>query len=263
MARTMPRPAPTATQTLQSLLRQCPCCSNPMWAAYHNYRTITTLSGVVRLTLQIRRCLNSVCPQFRRPYRPEAEGRLALPKQEFGLDILTLVGTLRYAQHCSILDIHQELVGRRIAIALRTVQHLLERYEALMTLSLRQTARLHALTQPQGRVLLALHGIQPDVGHAAIWVLRDCLSTEVLLARRLLSATQDNLVALLREVKAALPVPIVGVISDGQGLLRAAVHQALPDVSHQLCHSSPVVHSGEKRRRGTTLHKQYDMLGRS
>jgi hypothetical protein len=236
MARTMSRPAPTATQTLQSLLRQCPCCSDPMWAAYHNYRTVTTLTGVLRLTLQIRRCLTPACPQFRRPYRPEAEGRLALPKQEFGLDILTLVGALRYTQHRSLPDIHQELGRRRVAIALRTVQYLLERYEALVTLSLRHTTRLHALTRPQGRVLLALDGLQPGVGQPVLWIVRDCLSTAVLLARSLVSATQDDLAALLGEVRAALPVPIVGVIADGQRVMRAAVRQALPDVPHQSCH---------------------------
>jgi hypothetical protein len=57
-----------------------------MWATYHNYRTITTLEAIMRLTLQIRRCFNPACPQVRKPYRPEAEGRLALPKHEFGLD---------------------------------------------------------------------------------------------------------------------------------------------------------------------------------
>jgi hypothetical protein len=77
MARTTPRPIPTATRTLQPLGRHCPLCGESMWAASHNYRTITTLDDVVHLTLQIRRCLNRPCPQFRRPYRPEAEGRLA------------------------------------------------------------------------------------------------------------------------------------------------------------------------------------------
>ena len=42
MARTTPRPTPTTTQTLQPILRHCPCCGEPMWAAYHNYRTVTT-----------------------------------------------------------------------------------------------------------------------------------------------------------------------------------------------------------------------------
>ena len=82
MARTTPRPAPTLTQSLQSMVRHCPCCGAPMWAAYHNYRTITTLEAIIRLTLQIRRCLNPACPQARKPYRPEAAGRLALPKHE-------------------------------------------------------------------------------------------------------------------------------------------------------------------------------------
>jgi hypothetical protein len=105
-----------------------------------------------------------------------------------------------------------------------------------VALSLRDTTRLHALTQPQGRVILALDGLQPDVGHEVLWVLRDCLSGEVLLAQSLLSATQNDLAELIRQVKGALSVPIVGVISDGQRSIRVAVQQALPDVPHQLCH---------------------------
>jgi hypothetical protein len=40
---------------------------------------------------------------------------------------------------------------------------------------------------------------------------------------------------LLREVEAALPVPILGVVSDGQTSIRNAVASALPGVPHQLC----------------------------
>ena len=236
MARTTPRPTPTTTQTLQPILRYCPCCGEPMWAAYHNYRTITTLEAIVRCILQIRRCLNPACPQVRKPYRPEVEGRLALPKHEFGLDVLTFVGTRRYGSHRSVPEIHQALVERGLAIAPRTVTNLLERYDELVALSLQDTARLRRITQPQGRVILALDGLQPDVGHEVLWVLRDCLSGAVLLARSLLSATHNDLAALLREVTQALEVSIAGVITDGQLSIRAAVAQALPEVPHQLCH---------------------------
>ena len=58
MARITPRPVPTEMQTLKPLLRYCPTCGETLWAAYHNYRTITTLDAVLGLTLQIRRCLN-------------------------------------------------------------------------------------------------------------------------------------------------------------------------------------------------------------
>ena len=48
--------------------------------------------------IQIRRCLNTACPQGRHPYRPEEEGRLALPKHEFGLDVIAFVGQQRYKE---------------------------------------------------------------------------------------------------------------------------------------------------------------------
>ena len=148
MARTTPRPPPTATRTLQPLGRHCPLCGETMWAAYHNYRTITTLDNVLHLTLQIRRCLNRACPHFRRPYRPEAEGRLALPKHEFGLDVVAWVGTLRYAQHRSLPEIHQHLLHRGVTVAPRTVTPLLERYDALRTLARTDTRACSGSPKP-------------------------------------------------------------------------------------------------------------------
>jgi hypothetical protein len=192
MARTTLRPSPTHTQTLQTLVRQCPCCGEPMWAAYHNYRTLTTLEAILRLTLQMRRGLNPACPQVRKPDRPEAEGRLALPKHECGRDVLTCIGTQRYAHHHSGPTIHQALIERGLAVAPRTVTNLLERYDELVALSRQDTARLRRLTPPQGRVILALDGLQPDVAQEVLWVLRDGLSGEVLLARSVLSATHND-----------------------------------------------------------------------
>jgi hypothetical protein len=55
------------------------------------------------------------------------------------------------------------------------------------------------------------------------------------LARSLLSATEADLADLLRAVQQALPVPISGVISDGQHAIRNAVQHVLPQVPHQLC----------------------------
>jgi hypothetical protein len=68
-----------------------------------------------------------------------------------------------------------------------------------------------------------------------LWVLRDVLSGEILLAKSLLSARNRDLAALLEQVKADCPVPIAGVVSDGQHSIRKAVAQALPGVPHQLC----------------------------
>jgi len=84
-------------------------------------------------------------------------------------------------------------------------------------------------------VILALDGLQPEVGHEVLWVIGDCLSGEVLLARSLLSGTAGDLAPLLREVASAVGMAVAGVVSDGQTSIRRAVEQALPGVSHQLC----------------------------
>lgn len=235
MARTTPRPAPTRTEALAPALRDCPACARPMWADYTNYRTLTTLDGVTRLALLVRRCRNAACPRHLRPYRPEAEGRLALPRHEFGLDVVALVGALRHAQHRSVPEIHQELRRRGVVLAERTVTNLLDRYDELRALASADPRRLQPLLEKHGRVVLALDGLQPDVGHEVLWVLRDCLSGEILLARSLLSATQADLAALLREAAGGLPVPVAAVVSDGQHSIRNAVAEVFPGVPHQLC----------------------------
>src|SRR5580693_9449423 len=209
--RRRPRPQPDRALTLTPVLLDCPQCGHRTYADYNNFRTITTLDGVIRLTLTIRRCPNPACSRFLRPYRPDAE-------------------------HRSIPEIHRELTRRGIVVAQRTVTNLLDRYDELRALATADPQRLGPLLRPQGRVILAIDGLQPDVGHEVLWVLRDCISGEILLAKSLLSSTTRDLAALLAEVRDALPVPITGAISDGQETIRQAVAQELPGVPHQLCH---------------------------
>jgi Transposase, Mutator family len=234
--RRRPRPQPDRAVTLTPVLLDCPECQHRTLARYNNYRTISTLDGVFRLTLTIRRCPNPACSRFLRPYRPEAEPHFALPYHEFGLDVIDIGGRLRYVEHRSIPEIHRELTRRGIVVAQRTVTNLLDRYDELRALATADPRRLEPLLRPQGRVILAIDGLQPDVGHEVLWVLRDCLSGEILLARSLLSSTAKDLAGLITEVRRALPVPITGVVSDGQESIRNAVKQALKGVPHQLCH---------------------------
>jgi hypothetical protein len=236
MARRHARPTPTVEQSLEPICTACPSCGRAMWAAYTNHRTLVTLGGLVRLHLSIRRCPHKDCSRYHRPYRPEAEGALALPHHEFGLDVIALIGALRYAEHKSVPEIHLVLRGRGVDIAQRSVTLLLERYDELLALSLSDADRLREITSREGRVILAFDGLQPDVGHEVLWVVRDCLSGEVLMAKSLLSSAAADLAAMLEAVASALPVPVEGVVSDGQRSIRRAVERALPGVPHQLCH---------------------------
>ena len=235
MARRTARTQPTREIDLPATTRTCPECGGPLRAAYKIRRTVVTLDGTVRLGLQARRCRDRRCPRFGTPWRPEQEGRIVLPQHEFGLDVIAAIGRLRHAEHRSLPEIHAALTRRGVPICVRSVGNLLDRYDELLALSLSDVARLRRLTAAAGRVILALDGLQPDVGHEVLWVLRDVLSGEVLLARSLLSSGQDDLARLIGEVRDALKVPIAGVISDGQHSIRKAVAAALPGVPHQLC----------------------------
>src|SRR5207244_3364213 len=178
------------------------------------------------------------CPRFHKHYRPEEEGRWALPHGEFGLEVIALIGQWRFREHRSVPEMHQALQARGISIAQRSVTYLMQRYEELVTLRVTDQERIKTRLQKQGHVILALDGLQPDVGHEVLWVVRDCLSEEILLARPLLSSTQGDLTALLQEAKRLLEpleVPVKGIISDGEETIRSAVTFVFPNVPHQLC----------------------------
>ena len=129
----------------------CPECQHRTCADYNNFRAISTLDGVFRLTLTIRRMPQSGLLRFLRPYRPEAELHFAWPYHEFGLDVMALVGRLRHVEHRSIPEIHRELTHRGLIFAERTVTNLLDRSDEL---------RL-AVTVCEGTTFFGEAGIRP------------------------------------------------------------------------------------------------------
>jgi hypothetical protein len=256
MSRQESRPEASRERVLRAQREQCSSCGKLMRVTYHNRRTVCTLQGLCRLTVVIRCCQNPTCERYHVAYHPEEEGMWALPQAEFGLDIVALVGALRYGEHRSIPEIHQQLRLRGVQISERNVTHLVERYEELVAVRVADDSRLQEVLRKQGRVILAIDGLEPDAEHEVLWVLRDCLSGEPLLARALLSSSKADLVALLKEAKRTLPVPITAVISDAEPAIRAAVREVLPGVPHQLCQfhylrqaSKPIVEADQHAKK--------------
>jgi hypothetical protein len=225
----------TQERRLRPEVMVCRECGQRLRLEYSSWRKVATLEGLVRLKVSIGRCTNPACPRYHVPTHPLEEGRLALPHYEYGLDVLAFIGRRRYREQATAKQIHAALAQRAVRISQRNVQYLLERDDELVALSVRDSPERRARLEAQGRLILAIDGLQPDVGHEVLWVIREVLSGEVLLARSLLSSRQAELVALLGESVAGLEVPVVGVISDGQQRIGKAVAKAFPDVPHQLC----------------------------
>ncbi|MDJ0717141.1 MAG: transposase [Prochloraceae cyanobacterium] len=163
-------------------------------------------------------------------------GKYALPKHEFGLDVIAFCGQLRYQEHRSIAQIHKQLVAKNLNISERSVGNLLNRYDELISAGLTDRQRLKEVLKNQKYSIISIDGLQPHSGHEVLWIIRDCISEEILLARSLLSSSSEELAKLIKEVKDLLPIRIEGVISDGQQSIEKAVSQVLPAAVHQLCH---------------------------
>ena len=204
-----------------------------MQIAYHNKRRLLTLQGSLALTVPIRVCRNADCRAHKKAGASLGRGSArAARRVNAALISSPLSATAATPSTRALCRSIRRLREREVNLCERSVCNLLHRYEELVAL---HVASSFPQLKSQGRVMLAIDGLQPDKGHEVLWVLRDCLSGTILLARSLLSAAQEDLAALLREVKEALPVPICGVISDGQNSLRPAVAAVLPHVPHQLC----------------------------
>lgn len=156
MSRTKSRSRASIQLRLSCCHDRCWVCGSRMRVAYHDHRQVMTLEGLIGLTVPVRRCSNPECERYHKPYRPEEEGGYALPHGEFGLDVIALVGGLRYREHRSVPEIQRELMGRGVEISQRSVTEQLYRYEELMALRLADDERLKALLRAQGRVILAL-----------------------------------------------------------------------------------------------------------
>lgn len=142
--------------------------------------------------------------------------------------MVAVIGAHRYQGRASAPQIHAALRTHQVPISQRNVQYWLERYDELVALSVRHPPERCARLDAQGRLILAMDGLQPEVGHEVLWVIREVLSEEVLAARSLLSSSHGDLAALLREAVAGLSAPVVGVVSDGQPRIGQAVAEVFP-----------------------------------
>src|SRR4051794_41534896 len=168
MARVSTRRRPERERVLVPVRQDCPGGGGARRLRYEDRRHLVMLSGAVRLRLKIRWCEQEGCSRFHVPYRPEAESALALPQQEFGLDVIALVGLLRHRDHRSVPEIHAALRARGVEIAERSVTNLLDRYDELLATNLTDTRRLRRALKGQRGGCPAVAGAAPRPGDAGL-----------------------------------------------------------------------------------------------
>lgn len=152
---------------------------------------------------------------------------LSLKFYQFSLDVIAKIGHLYFKEHQTIDEIKQALW--KLQISRSEINLLCQTYLALTTANRQQDATYLEKVRANGGIILSLDGVQPEKGNKTLWILKEVLTGETLLARKLQSADKDSIASLLREVK-ALGIPVKGVISDGQRSIRLAVKQEYTSV---------------------------------
>lgn len=216
-------------------VRHCQACGGALVERYRQSRFVVTLTGGVRLIKYVLTCTTLTCPQRGISERPVDEGRWALPKYTFGLDVIACVGELRYQRQRTIAEIQTALRQQQVSISVKEVQLLSEVFLALVQTVIADDAQALAELRAQGGIILSADGIQPEKGNETLWLLRDVRSERVLVARNLLSSSADELAPLFEQFK-QLGIPVLGVVSDKQASLCLAIERVFPNLPHQLCH---------------------------
>lgn len=216
----------------------CPLCgSQNKFASWAMDKYINTLEGVIRLKSDVRICGNENCTghKDRIKYRSSLVHQYALSGSSFGLDLIAYVGFQRLKFHQNFDEIYKDISQKGVYISRRSVDNLYNSFEYLMKCSL--STRLKELEGEflkNNGIILSLDGLQPQLGHELLFLLRDVTTKEVLHAEMMKSTDTDSMVKLLNIIKDS-NIPVVGIISDAQRSIRKAVAIVFPKVPYQIC----------------------------
>jgi hypothetical protein len=215
-------------------IKLCPHCHQQLKRSHIAWRkNIFTLKETLHITSYAYRCKNKACSKPQQTYRSTEAEMLSLKYYQFSIDVIAKIGHLYFKEHKTIDKIKQTLC--KLKISRSEINLLYQAYLALTTTNRQQDTTYLNRIRANGGIILSLDGVQPEKGNETLWILKDVLTGETLLARNLQSADKNSIATLISEIK-ALGIPVKGVISDGQRSIRLAVKQALPGIPHQLCH---------------------------
>ena len=215
--------------------KRCPGCGEEIRFLWNGERFVSFVGSRLQIDYHIHTCVNPGCPLEGQRFRPEFLTTRVLPKREFGLDCVSLIGYYRLKDCLSFPKITAALADLHgVEISEREVEDLFNLYVALTTTDVRTDPGLVAKLVKQGRIVLTIDAAKPERAGEALWLVRDHLSGEVLLGFTARNIDAGALAERIREA-ASIGVPIAGVVSDGEKVIVDAVELALPGTPHGLC----------------------------
>lgn len=220
--------------------QRCVACDGPLRYDYKSSgRSIRTLDDLLWVECQIGYCTNGRCALVRKGIHPVGEWALAPAYERFDCEVIATCGIWHFAERMNREDIAKKLFqDYKLQMAPRTANRLFDLYGALVSGAQLEDPDIIRRLKKQRVAVLSLDGAEPIKGRDPVWFVRETTSGLALAAKAMVSCTTADLVELLAPVKRFLEkhgIRIVGVVSDAEGNIRAAVEKVFPGVPHQLC----------------------------
>ena len=219
--------------------RECPKCGRRMSICDHRFRRIETKSGPTRLCCKLLQCRDRGCRSGHKTFAPQAEQFIAPPKLAVDWELFAWIGHRRFARHWSVPTICAELADTfQIVFSPDAVEQYIHRYERMVAARHQDPAQLTDAYANISDVVLSIDGLQPEKGHAVLYVVRELHAGRVWFAAPLLSSAAPEIEALLERAKAiatTLGKPVRAWVSDKQDAFVTGLAKVFPQVPHRLC----------------------------
>jgi Transposase, Mutator family len=214
---------------------ECPQCGKPLTTAYTSgWKTVQTMSEVIMIAEQPKRCKNMECPGSASLFR-SARWRQIAPKWcTYGYDVITQIGWQRQNQRQTFSEIHLDLQARLLISETQVRAIYTYRYLALLACHERQHMEdLQTIAKQEG-LWLSLDGLAPEGGEAQLWLVRELHSGITLRSGWMSQQDQAAFVNFLQPI-AALGLPVTAVMSDKQRGLVPAIAEVFSSAKHSFC----------------------------
>lgn len=224
------------TKYFRPEIHHCPNCQSKLEYCHTvSKKTVVTLEGVFKIVNMGYRCVNAQCTD-QNVYRSAEAESYSMKYVTFGMDVLALVGQLRFKEHKHRGEIAKELLQRGVQTSERNVQKLYERYSLLLRASLGDHVKqaLEQVVEEHKGIVLSIDAVQPEKGNESLYVIREVLSGTIVAAKNVKSSSSTELKEFIQPVL-DFGFPVLGFVSDGQRSIRKAIEELLPDVPYQYC----------------------------
>ena len=214
---------------------ECPQCGQPLRAAYTSgWKTVQTMSEVIMIAEQPKRCKNRKCPGYASLLRSVRWGQIAPMWCTYGYDVITQIGWQRQNQRQTFSEIHLDLQARMLISETQVRAIYTYRYLALLACHERQQMEDLKTIAKQGGLWLSLDGLAPEGGEAQLWLVRELHSGITLRSGWMSQQDQGAFVNFLLPI-AALGLPVTAVMSDKQRGLVPAIAEVFSSAKHSFC----------------------------